>query len=303
MNANTVYTFLDFGTTAEFIDTAKAVLDFCYQNGIMVIMTVDENGSDNKANIETAVNAFKNHPAVLMWALGNEWNLEREDRSNFYAHYTTLSEAASAIQENAQLIKSLDQNHPVVSILGEITQPTQAKVSDIVNNICTAVDVWGANIYRGPEFYDLFTQWKAMSTKPLFLSEFGTDAFHSTQWWPVVAGNEDQEMQADYIETLWLDMASEFSADDPMKVCVGGTVFEWNDEWWKTGNGSPSAHEFDGYETTWTPIAHPDGFANEEWFGIVNIDRERRASYLSLQNTFRSRQNGPLSPILFLLSQ
>nr|WP_321466822.1 glycoside hydrolase family 2 TIM barrel-domain containing protein [uncultured Desulfobulbus sp.] len=302
MNANTIYVFLDFGTTPEFIDTAKAVLDFCYQNGIMVVMTVDEDGSDNTANIEAAVNAFKNHPAILMWALGNEWNLWRPDRPKYYAHYTTLSAAASAMQENALLIKSLDTNHPVSSILGEITYPTKSDVSDIVNNICTAVDVWGANIYRGPEFYGLFTEWKGMSVKPLFLSEFGTDAFFSTSWWPVV-GYEDQPMQAGYIETLWLDLANEFSANDPSKVCLGGTVFEWNDEWWKTGTGSPSVQEFDGYETTWNPIAHPDGFANEEWFGIVSVNRERRMGYYSLQSHFRGRQAVTIPSIILLLSE
>ena len=42
-------------------------------------------------------------------------------------------------------------------------------------------------------------------------------------------------------------------------------------------------HDPDGYPTTWNPDAHPDGFANEEWFGIVSIDRERREVYYTLQ--------------------
>jgi hypothetical protein len=300
MNANTVYVFLDFGTTPELIETAMAVLDYCYQNGIMVIMTTDEDGSDNTANIMSVVNAFKNHPAILMWALGNEWNLWRPDRPLYYAHYSTLSAAASAMQANALQVKSLDANHPVASILGEINYPTQSDVNNIVNNICTAVDVWGANIYRGPEFYALFTEWKGMSAKPLFLSEFGTDAFRSTSWWPVV-GYEDQAMQANYINTLWLDMAKELSANDPSKVCLGGTVFEWNDEWWKTGSGNPTLHDPGGYETTWNPIAHPDGFANEEWFGIVSVNRERRKVYYSLQNNFSTGKDVLIPIINFLL--
>lgn len=285
MNANTVYVFLDFGTSPALLNTAKAVLDYCYQNGIMVVMTVDEDGSDNTANITSAVNAFKDHPAILMWALGNEWNLWRPDRPLYYARYTTLAAAANAMQANALQVKSLDTNHPVASILGEINYPTQGDVNNIVNNVCTAVDVWGANIYRGPEFYALFTEWKGMSAKPLFLSEFGTDAFHSTSWWPVV-GSEDQAMQNGYVNTLWLDLAQELSANDSSKVCLGGTVFEWNDEWWKTPGGSPSAHDPDGYYTDWNPIAHPDSFANEEWFGIVSVRRERRPAYYTLQNHF-----------------
>jgi hypothetical protein len=286
MSANTVYLFLDPGTDPTMINTARAVLDYCYQNGVMVIMTVDEDGTDNSANIAQVMNAFKNHPAILMWALGNEWNLLRPDKQLYYEHYSTLAAAAAAMQTNALQVQSLDANHPVASILGEINNPTPAEVDSIVNNICTAVDVWGANIYRGPEFYALFTEWKNMASKPLFLSEFGTDAFHSTSWWPVV-GYEDQAAQANYTNTLWFDMAQELSADDTAKVCLGGTVFEWNDEWWKTATGSPSVHDPGGYVTTWNPNAHPDGFANEEWFGIVSVGRERRRAYYKLQYQYQ----------------
>jgi hypothetical protein len=97
-----------------------------------------------------------------------------------------------------------------------------------------------------------------------------------------VAGYESQSEQASYLNTLWLDIAQELSANDQSKVCLGGTVFEWNDEWWKTGG--VGVHEPDGYETTWNVIAHPDGFANEEWFGIVSNNRERRQAFYTLQN-------------------
>ena len=286
MNGNTFYLFLDPGTSAEQIAKARAVLDYCYRNGIMVIMTVDEGVDDvatTPAKITAAVNAFKNHPAVLMWALGNEWNLWRPDRRFYYGSHPTLEGAANAMQANALLVKSLDAHHPVASILGEINYPTAADVSRIVNTTCTAVDVWGANIYRGAEFYELFNEWKAVSAKPLYISELGTDAFRSTSWWPVL-GAEDEAAQATRVGSLWADLAQELSAVDPSKVCLGGAVFEWNDEWWKTG--SPSVHDPDGYETTWNPTAHPDGFANEEWFGIVSIDRERREVYYTLQSAF-----------------
>lgn len=287
MNANTIYVFLDFGTTPEFIGTARAILDYCYQNGIMVVMTVDEDGADNTANITAAVNAFKDHPAILMWALGNEWNLWRPDRPRYYAHYETLAAAATAMQANALQVKSLDPNHPVISILGEINQPDEASVRDIVNKACPTVDIWGANIYRGPRFGKLFAEWMAMSTKPLLLSEFGTDAFWSTSWLPVI-GYEDQTSQASYLGSLWLDIADNLSDGSASGVCVGGTVFEWNDEWWKTSTGSPASHDPDGYPTTWNPKAHPDGFANEEWFGIVSVDRELRQGYFTMQKRYAS---------------
>ncbi len=78
---------------------------------------------------------------------------------------------------------------------------------------------------------------------------------------------------------------------------MGGTVFEWNDEWWKVqpaGSQQP-----DGFACTpsGTPCplgAHPDNFANEEYFGIVDINRQPRQVYNTLQSIFRP--NVPLPP-------
>ena len=135
------------------------------------------------------------------------------------------------MQKNALMVKSLDTNHPVASSLGEINQPTTADVNTIVNTTCAAVDVWGANIYRGASFYTLFTDWQAISSKPLYVAEFGVDDFYTTSQSPV-SGYEDQADQASWDHSLWLSMSQNLSANDPTKACVGGTVFEWNDEWW-----------------------------------------------------------------------
>ena len=58
------------------------------------------------------------------------------------------------------------------------------------------------------------------------------------------------------------------------RVCIGGAVFEWNDEWWKVkteDGGSPDAHDNSGFETTWNPGAHPDGFAYTYTHGNVDF--------------------------------
>jgi hypothetical protein len=286
MGANTIRTYFDFGITTNppLIDTARAVLDYCYQNGIMVIMTVDEGTANGyQDRIASVVNEFKNHPAILFWSLGNEWNI-----NHYYGIYGNLHDAAAATQANALRIKSQDTNHPVASILGDINYPEPDDVINIVNNTCTAVDVWGSNIYRGSSFGELFNEWKGRSTKPLFLAEFGTDAFHSTSWQQTswVTGHEDQAEQAEFLSNQWSNLEPELSANDPTKVCLGGTVFEWNDEWWKTGR--PDVHGNGGYDTYWNDEAHPDGYANEEWFGIVSVNRRRRQAYYSLQTSWKS---------------
>src|SRR5207244_2709154 len=130
MNVNTVRLFIDPGTDA----TAWAVMDELYRNGIMAIVTVDE-AINNTARAQAAVNFYKRHPAVLMWMLGNEWNINK-----YYGQAATVAEAAQRTQTTAALIKTLDADHPIVSSYGELDiNDNGARLADTqnyVNNVC-----------------------------------------------------------------------------------------------------------------------------------------------------------------------
>jgi hypothetical protein len=301
MNANTVYTFLDFGTGAQAAD----ILNNLYKNGIMAIITVDEDGNNNTSKITEIVNAYKNHPAILMWAIGNEWNINYY-HDKFGSHLTPttakLQASADATELAAQQIKGLDSMHPVASIHGEIDIdnrqpltpiPGYLSTQEIVNDVCPSVDVWGVNIYRGDNFGTLFSQWASIADKPLFLSEFGTDSYYTTAWYNPVVGYESETEQSIWLDSLWADIEPEISAYDVDRVCLGGTVFEWSDEWWKipAPDGSPLEHDNEGFDTPWNPYAHPDGFANEEYFGIVQISRKTKQAYSSIHAHFVNVSN------------
>lgn len=280
-SANTVYVFLDFGLSpAEY----QPVLDSAYANGIKVIMTIDEDGNYNQSRAQAVVMAYKDHPAILMWAIGNEWNINL-----FHGSFATVMAAAQATESLAQQVHSWDPNHPVASIYGDISIVGQSPdTSQIVNTIAPSVDVWGLNIYRGPAFYNLFDEWAAITGKPMFFSEFGIDSYHTTQYYPdPIDGYLDEAEQASWLHTLWTDLLPERSVINPARVCLGGTVFAWVDEWWKVAPAGQ--HDADGFYTSWNPGAFPDSFANEEYFGSVRIDGDLRlpkAAYYQIRSEF-----------------
>jgi len=284
MNANTIRTFMDFGRTSDGYEKEwNEILDECYLNNIMVVISVDRSIAD-MTRIAEIVPLYKDHPAVLMWVIGNEWPI-----NNFYGAYPDINDGAAAVENAAQLIKSLDTNHPVVSSIGDITHPSFTVIKDIVNNVCPAVDVWSFNIYRGRTFLNLFDQWKDICLegvkKPMFLAEFGCDAYD------INAGQEDQTAQRTYEYFQWEDILKNLSADDLSRVCIGGNVFEFNDEWWKVKpvhGGDPWLQDTGGWDTE----NCPDGHASEEWWGLVDIDRNPRQNYQLFKEFF-----GGIAPI------
>lgn len=290
MNANTVRTYLEPPLDAS----GLRVLDQLYSNGIMVILTVDQ-ASNDVSRIQETVSFYKNHPAVLMWLLGNEWNINL-----YYGNASSVADAAQRTQSAAALIKTLDTNHPVATSYGDIdineTGKRLADTENYVNNICTSVDVWGINVYRGNNFGMMFGQWQSITTKPMFIGEFGTDAYHTTNHPPLtcpVTGFVDEAAQASWDLRLWNDLSWNLSARYPNKVALGGTLFEWNDEWWKvapTGSQQNCGHDQ-------TPGGHPDVVSNEEYYGLVNISRQPRQVYTTMQTAFAADYQPPFTPV------
>ena len=292
MNANTVRTYLEPPLDAS----GLMVLDQLYNKGIMVILTVDEAKND-VPRIQQTVNFYKNHPAVLMWLLGNEWNINL-----YHGNASSVADAAQRTQQAAALIKTLDTNHPVASSLGDIDiDETGKRLSDTqnyVNNIATSVDVWGINVYRGSNFGTLFGQWQSIATKPMFIGEFGTDAFRTTNYPPLtcpLSGVVDEAAQASWNLKLWNDLYWNLSALYPNKVALGGTLFEWNDEWWKVA--SAGSQQNCGHDRT--PGGHPDIVSNEEYYGLVDINRNPRQVYNMMQAAFAAAYQPPATSLPF----
>lgn len=233
--------------------TDKTVLDALHRHGLMVLNTLYNYGGENVSVIADRARSVASHPAMLAWLVGNEWN--------YNGLYTGLSATASRDRLNdvMQRLRAVDQRLPLVNVYGEV--PSAEVIAAM-----PLTDIWALNVYRGATFGNLFTTWAARSTKPMMLGEYGADA------WNARLPGEDQAAQAFATEALTREIHQAWSGSGG--VSVGGAIFEWCDEWWKDGGGRADAHDVGGVAPGGGP--HPDMTFNEEWWGLVDIDRNPR---------------------------
>lgn len=146
------------------------LLDEAHQNRVSVTVGIwlehERHGFDyddpevRRAQLEkvrACVLKYRDHPAVLMWALGNEVELAGD-----------LDKALRAIEEAAKLTKKLDPRHPTMAVVAEIGQDKARRVREA----CPSIDVLGINSYGGaPSLPRRLTAqgW----TGPYVITEFG----------------------------------------------------------------------------------------------------------------------------------
>jgi hypothetical protein len=247
--------------------TDPSVLDALAERGIMVLNSMYVWGGDEPSVVTTRVAPVADHPAVLAWVVGNEWN--------YNGLYVDLSheESLARLNEAAALLKQHAGSRPVVTVYGEVpSADTIAAMPDI--------DIWGINAYRGIGFGDLFSTWASRSQKPMFLAEYGADAYNANE------DRYDPESQAEAVEALTQEIADNGFAFVEGGVASGGSIFEFADEWWKDSGGSPDAHDVGGIAPGGGP--YPDQTFNEEWWGLVDVDRVPRPAYEALRDVLSS---------------
>jgi hypothetical protein len=243
--------------------TDRDVLDALAAAGIFVLDTVYPYGGNAATTVDAHVNAVKDHPAILLWVIGNEWNY-----NGLYVDLSA-SESIARINEVAGRIRALDTAHPIATVHGEL--PSESVLSDLAD-----IDVWGLNVYSGLSFGARFDDWAARSDKPMFFGEYGADA------WNADTGEYDPDSQAVATEALTSEILEHSTRVGG--VCSGGTIFEFADEWWKDQGGSASAQDVGGIAPGGGP--YPDSTFNEEYWGIVTIDRVPRPAYDALKRLY-----------------
>jgi hypothetical protein len=200
------------------------------------------------ADFRRYVAEYKDEPGVLMWGVGNEVNMGYAGpKRDWYRLLNDLGRVAYEVEGPAY--------HPVATANWEIAN-IGAAASGASDADLPYLDVWGLTAYRGRDFGDLFRTYAGRSARPLWIAEFGVDA------WDHRAGREDAAAQADYDGALWDAIAAERA------VCVGGTVMAYSDEWWKAGD--PQRQQPGGFPNPF----FPDGQMDESYFGVVAVSRD-----------------------------
>ncbi len=106
-----------------------------------------------------SVKQYKDHPALLMWGVGNEMEGEGNDPSVWYA-----------VNHLAREIKKIDPDHPTMTVIAELG-PNESKLKNI-SRFCPDVEIVGVNSYGGiesiPERYG-----RSGIKKPYIITEHG----------------------------------------------------------------------------------------------------------------------------------
>ena len=150
----------------------KALLDSAYQHGLTVTLGLyvrpERSGMDYnneyavKGQIEQLKNEvlkYKDHPALLVWGIGNEVDLRY---SNFKVWET--------IENLAKFIKEVDPNHPTMTVVAGI-DPSK---SFYIKKYCPSVDILGLNVYGSIENAGANLR-KFNWDKPYIVSEWGVN--------------------------------------------------------------------------------------------------------------------------------
>jgi hypothetical protein len=154
-----------------------------------------------------AVLAYKDHPAVLMWGVGNE--MEGNGRN---------PEVWKTVNDIARMIKEIDPHHPTMTV---IAGAGRDKIRSL-NQYCPDVDVVGINAYG-----DLSSIPRALReqglTRPYVITEFGPFG-----WWQVDKtswGAELEPTSAQKAETYLAGYRAAVAAEP--QLCVGSYAFLW----------------------------------------------------------------------------
>ncbi len=225
---------------------------FSYQNATEVLKQFDE--------CLATVRKYKNHPAVLLWGIGNEMEGEGNDPSVWYA-----------VNHIAREVKRIDPNHPTMTVIAELGE-NESKLHSI-ERFCPDIDIIGVNSYGGID--TVGTRYaNAGGSKPYIITEHGTLGpweTGKTSWGSPIEDTSTQKAD-------WYARGYKAAVLDQPAKCLGSYAFLWGHKQETTA--------------TWFGMLLPDGSRlgpvdamSEKWTGSPPPNRCPEITSLSLDRT------------------
>ena len=230
----------------------KAFLDSAYHYGLTVTLGLhvrpERSGMDYndeyavKGQIEYLKNEvlkYKDHPALLVWGIGNEVDLKY---SNFKVWET--------IEIIAKFIKEVDPNHPTMTVIAGV-DPSKAFH---IKKHCPSIDILGLNVYGSIENAGINLR-KFNWDKPYIVSEWGVNGpfeAKKTSWEAKIEppnGVKAEQRMRRYLDLIEKDK----------ERCLGSYCFLWGQKQESTAtwhgmflsNGNPT-EAVDVMQYCWT---------------------------------------------------
>jgi hypothetical protein len=203
-------------------ENAKEYLDKAHALGLTVTLGIELgqerrgfNYSDRKAvaeqlkRVEEEVLRYKDHPALLMWGVGNEVD-----------QFARNMDVWPAVNQVAELVHRLDPNHPTTTMLAGVPK---SQVS-IIAQQCPHIDVLSINAFRDLPYIRHKIEdagWKG----PYLVGEWGASGYwevDTTEWGAAI--EETSTEKADVCLKRYEVIRS--SSDK----CIGSYVFYWGNK-------------------------------------------------------------------------
>lgn len=203
-------------------DTGEEFLDCALTNGLMVAMGLDvdheRRGFDYSntnmvakqfALLKSQVLQYRNHPALLMWVVGNELNFEKNPK------------VWDAVNQLSKMIHEVDPNHPTTTTLAGFDPATVKLVQTRAPDLDFLSFQMYADIINLPKYLRA-AHWD----KPYLVTEWGATGHWEcgkTAWGAPI--ENDSTTKAD----LYLKRYQTVIASD-QKLCLGSYVFLWGNK-------------------------------------------------------------------------
>ena len=231
----------------------KVMMGFWLEAEVDYLVDTDQL-AEYEARIIKAVKAYRDHPAVLSWTVGNEtWGTLKHRFSKPY-----LTEVRRAyvrfVDKMARRIKEIDPARPVFTSL-EYSLELPGALTAFARG-APSIDALGINAYYARDLADLDRKVRIFAnSKPYLISEFGPNGYwdpSQTRWnADGFALEPDDTAKAEQYANRWRNFVADAAGRN-----IGGVAFTWTDR----------------LEGSYT------------WFGLTDANRRRKAAYFSLQS-------------------